>query len=299
MEIREGPASVPARAWVVEGPDGEPCVDWGGGRVEPSDGNVLVDFAKLAAADREEAGEAVAAFVRAYGPLHLCAEHRREFLGPGGHGRCTLLKPEPVRVWLDHARGAALVLSVKESLQAGETPDPHGLQGREPDPNVTLDHLRLDVEKFRRERGATFEEISELWEEIEEWEGEAQEVAQKRVGLRAQLREYQPASAAGWWEWLAHEVNRGLGEYPPFLHLEASPGSGGVRPVLQTIGLLPRIYMALAFEVSGVGQLASCSHCGRFYAPNRAPKHGQRNYCPECREAHVPQRLHMRERRAQ
>jgi hypothetical protein len=57
-------------------------------------------------------------------------------------------------------------------------------------------------------------------------------------------------------------------------------------------------FAVLGMLVAGSGKTAICSGCGRLYAPQRKPKRGYDNFCPERRAAKVPQRLHMRRKRA-
>jgi hypothetical protein len=72
-----------------------------------------------------------------------------------------------------------------------------------------------------------------------------------------------------------------------------------IRPAITDEGsLLARVYYELGMDVSGARATAFCSACDQPYAVNRQPKRGQNNYCPACRKAGVPQRLHMRRKRA-
>ncbi|MEX2532092.1 MAG: hypothetical protein WD960_15105 [Gemmatimonadota bacterium] len=185
-----------------------------------------------------------------------------------------------------------------ESLKAERDPDPYGIRGPKPsgwDP----DRQRVEVERLGRELGVPSSELTEFHQEIDRF-SEERKAKDKVIEAQGEvIQRYQPTTPAEWWKWIGARVNDGLWSYRPFVHLEIGSGSEGLRPILQTAGLLARVYLALAFEVAGVGSVESCSHCGRFYVPNRAPKKGQRNYCPACRSAHVPQRLHMRERRSE
>jgi hypothetical protein len=55
-------------------------------------------------------------------------------------------------------------------------------------------------------------------------------------------------------------------------------------------------YLALKVCLIAASQdgFAVCSYCQRQYMPNRAPKTGQRNYCPSCRNDGVPVRIAQR-----
>jgi len=299
LDVSEGPASVPAEAWIVEGPEGGPALAWGGDRMEPSEEPVLDAFAGLAEVSGEGFGDAVVEFVRRFGPLGVCQEHGQDIHGPIHRPKgCTFLIPEPLALWRSKVQDVAIVRHVNRALKAGGVPDPFGLSSRQEwDPDIRLDSYRLDIERFKREWGLPFEAVADVYDDIAEWEGELREVHARGAGARAKLRDHQPESPAEWWEWILREVNDGLFQNPPQVHLQLDPGATLPRVALLAFGLLPRVYLALAFEVSGTGEVASCSYCGRLYIPSRAPKSGQRNYCQECRAAHVPQRLHMRERR--
>ncbi len=85
-------------------------------------------------------------------------------------------------------------------------------------------------------------------------------------------------------------------------------GWGGVRPYFQWAGSAPRIQpysfglfgtlaMQLGYIISHQHGVARCSHCGEPYAPEtRTPTASKRNFCPECRQAKVPERLASRDR---
>lgn len=64
----------------------------------------------------------------------------------------------------------------------------------------------------------------------------------------------------------------------------------------------PRLlsYLALQLCLASLKQdaLAMCSHCRREYASSRAPKSGQRNFCPDCRQKGVPALIAKRDSRA-
>lgn len=86
---------------------------------------------------------------------------------------------------------------------------------------------------------------------------------------------------------------------------------GGVRPWLQWPGgarcpqlvysgpaLLSHLALQLCLRVAKVDALYICSHCSHEYPRvGRAPKSGQRNYCPECRKAGEPGRYALRDHR--
>ncbi len=88
-----------------------------------------------------------------------------------------------------------------------------------------------------------------------------------------------------------------LGRVRPWLLWERSAGT---RPELVFTGpsLLSYLALQLCLRASKHDAFAVCSYCHREYAPaERAPKAGQRNFCPDCRARGVPIRMAQRSRR--
>jgi hypothetical protein len=88
-----------------------------------------------------------------------------------------------------------------------------------------------------------------------------------------------------------------LGRVRPWLLWERSAGT---RPELVFTGpsLLSYLALQLCLRASKHDAFAVCSYCHREYAPTeRAPKAGQRNFCPDCRASGVPIRMAQRSRR--
>jgi hypothetical protein len=89
-----------------------------------------------------------------------------------------------------------------------------------------------------------------------------------------------------------------LGRVRPWLTWEGAGTSE--RPKLMFSGpdLLSYLALQLCLTATKHDALAVCSYCSRQYTPlQRAPKAGQRNFCPECRETGVPVRLAQRAQR--
>jgi hypothetical protein len=63
------------------------------------------------------------------------------------------------------------------------------------------------------------------------------------------------------------------------------------------VGLFGALAMQLATRIGRVSPTAICSFCSNEYEPTRAPKHGQRNFCPNCRAQGVPNMLAKRDAR--
>jgi hypothetical protein len=99
------------------------------------------------------------------------------------------------------------------------------------------------------------------------------------------------------WELLVNTL-LGLGRVRPHLSWE---GSGGkARPQLKLSGpnLLSYLGLQLCLTACKLDSFAMCSYCSQLYLPPlRAPKAGQKNFCPDCRKAGVPVRIAQRDRR--
>lgn len=68
--------------------------------------------------------------------------------------------------------------------------------------------------------------------------------------------------------------------------LEVNPG----------LGFVPALWQQLASALAGGRPIALCSACAApYFRSQRAPKTGQRNYCPTCRAGSAPQRLSRRD----
>ena len=61
------------------------------------------------------------------------------------------------------------------------------------------------------------------------------------------------------------------------------------RIVFSSPGLLSYLALQLALRVTKMNSFFLCTHCQKEYSPTaRAPKKGQRRFCPECRAAGIP-----------
>lgn len=89
-----------------------------------------------------------------------------------------------------------------------------------------------------------------------------------------------------------------LGRVRPWM-LPTKDISGRSRPQLVFNGpnLLSYLSLQVCLVVARQSEFALCSHCQMQYTSARAPKSGQRNYCPECRDRGVPWREAQRDRR--
>ncbi len=88
-----------------------------------------------------------------------------------------------------------------------------------------------------------------------------------------------------------------LGRARPFIIWEDAERM--VRPRMVFGG--SRLFSYLALQLSLIalrhGTFSTCSFCSRHYSSERAPKAGQRNFCPECRKNGVPVLLAQRDLR--
>ena len=75
---------------------------------------------------------------------------------------------------------------------------------------------------------------------------------------------------------ISSAVNAELQRYGVGLHLNHTLAL----EVNTGLGFLPALWQQVA--VAGGVAIAVCVHCARPYIPKRAPKRGQRSYCPEC-----------------
>jgi hypothetical protein len=89
----------------------------------------------------------------------------------------------------------------------------------------------------------------------------------------------------------------GLGRVRPWVTLETSGGSRHTTLTFTGPNLLSYLAMQLCLMASKHDAFAICSFCSRAYAPQRAAKFGQRNFCPECRQSGVPVRVAQQARR--
>jgi hypothetical protein len=138
--------------------------------------------------------------------------------------------------------------------------------------------------------------------------------------VSAKERPYDPLSATSIggeeaWTTMAHFVRHGadrdrtmwarflnslleLGRVRPWLVWEGAGGSARPKLLFSGPNLLSYLSLQLCLRASKHDAFAVCSYCNQQYTPTgRTPKAGQRNFCPDCREAGVPVRIAQRARR--
>ena len=89
-----------------------------------------------------------------------------------------------------------------------------------------------------------------------------------------------------------------LGRVRPWVIWEGAGSSARPKLVFSGPHLLSYLALQLCLRASKHDAFAVCSYCNRQYVPiGRAPKTGQRNFCPDCRAAGMPVRVAQRSRR--
>jgi hypothetical protein len=89
----------------------------------------------------------------------------------------------------------------------------------------------------------------------------------------------------------------GLGRVRPWMSWSGAQPEGP-RPqfTLTSRALLSHLALQLCLRIAKVEAFVWCFHCGRTYLPRvRAPKAGQRNFCPTCRAQGWPKHYSHRD----
>jgi hypothetical protein len=210
-------------------------------------------------------GRGVLRFARRYGPLELCATH--------GAPRCWVqdcrnaaaaetVHEERVDVWLHHMRLARAYLTLAARLRQGNPgSDDEWLALLTP---WGQQSLLQELKDEREEQRALATRRSVLAVFLNEWLG----CAQMTPALR--------------WGW--------LNQRPPAARDE---------PVLELAG---GTFGALALQLAGAiagADLTLCDGCQRLYMrEGRRPQAGRRNFCTDCVDEGIPERLRARDYRA-
>lgn len=87
-----------------------------------------------------------------------------------------------------------------------------------------------------------------------------------------------------------------LGRVRPWVLWPAN--SGRARVVYSSPRLVSYLALQLCLKIGGLNAFVTCHHCRKEYTPpQRAPKAGQRNFCPECRDLRIPKTYALRDYR--
>jgi hypothetical protein len=90
----------------------------------------------------------------------------------------------------------------------------------------------------------------------------------------------------------------GLGRVRPWVDFNDSGNASRARMTFTGSNLLSYLALQVCLTAAKHPEFAVCSHCRGEYPPvPRAPKAGQRNFCPDCRAQGVPVRTAQRSRR--
>lgn len=230
----------------------------GGDVIPPRD--LLARFLRLRDAD----DSAVLSFAAKWGPLPWCREHSL----PAPHSRECFASlcyerrryAEPVTAYREIARDFARVVNAAERAIVNSNGDAARLAGAE--------LWKIIIPALDRHSSRRAEEIADAY------------------GLKGSIEQIAN-------RWLIPKF--GIG--PSLAWDESSDfASLGFSP------LDPCLITTLARRVLGrfMSPLHHCSGCQREYSESerhKAPKRGQRNFCPECRANRVPQRFAEREYR--
>jgi hypothetical protein len=229
-------------------------------RLVTSDDSMLRRFLRLETAPVEELRD----FVLRYGPLFIC-EHGM----PNSHNR--------VQKFLPHSSTE----HVCDALRRGH---------RFEEPVEVWQHfsrraaalLELGAE-LHQNRPATADHWDRLpYADSDDYDTERVNGASGLVDLDKQLL---AGELSGWLE--------GGGVVPVVEW--ATPGEPSLR--FRPEGLFGAIGLQLATRVGRIPPTAECSSCGIYYErTGRAPKRGQRNYCPACKTT-GPSRMYKRAQR--
>jgi hypothetical protein len=88
-----------------------------------------------------------------------------------------------------------------------------------------------------------------------------------------------------------------LGRARPVVAWEGSGATAWPRMAFAAPRLLSFLALQLCLTALKQDAFPTCSFCRREYSPKRAPKAGQRNFCPDCRANGVPVLIAQRSRR--
>jgi|SRR5450432_621807 len=242
-------------------------------RVRPS-GQILEKFLSLASASDKD----IHGFSSKFGPLLIfCREER---LPPEDAEMRQLVIVESCEVWRYFAACMRSLLRIAACFHGGRAPDPADWS--------TIGNYPPTVDRAKEDQ-ANEEPVD--WLNPSPSTGEA---AWKFMALF--VRKGKDRDRAMWTRLL--NVLLGLGRVRPWVRWEGPESKARPRVVFSGPNLLSHLAIQLCLVASKQDSFAICSYCNNHYSPQkRAPKAGQRNFCPDCRESGVPVRIAQRARR--
>ena len=244
------------------------------GRVIKPSRKLLDSFIKLADAADEvttlgdlhsastPSQEAICAFANRYGGLQIFCEPL-----PGSR-RPVIKHLEYCAVWRYFAQVMGSLLRIAAALYRGGSGRKEDWENIHQVPAV----MRQTVDLSTSGRGHPFPEGDEqTWLSLAHYAGKRREQNRRMFG---------------------HLVNTllGLGAVRPwFTWLESSRSVSRPEIRYSSQSLLSQLVLQLCLRVAQVDRFLVCVHCQTPYTPGqRAPKAGQRNFCPACREKGIP-----------
>jgi hypothetical protein len=235
-------------------------------------GPILEEFLGLATDTDEEIRD----FASKFGPLLIFyREGRRDQTAES----YELVIIESCEIWRYFAASMRSLLHMAAKFQAGQPPD-----GTDWD---TIGKFPLAAEEAKE---GSFDLLSPSPVDAEaEWKSIAGYIRARKGRMGKQS-----------WSLWARLMNAllELGRVRPWLLWDAPGRDGRPKLVFSGPNLLSYLALQLCLSASKHDSFAVCSYCNREYPPSqRAPKAGQRNFCPECRDSGIPLRLAQRARR--
>lgn len=128
----------------------------------------------------------------------------------------------------------------------------------------------------------------------QDWEGDAELDWRNFVTMTAYHR-WPPSLGR---DWLVYGLNSllKLGRVRPWLNWPA--GRNVPHLIFNSPGLFAHLALQLCLRVTKREAFVICHHCHNEFTPlERAPKAGQRSFCPECRKAGEPKRYALQDYR--
>lgn len=232
-------------------------------RIRPGK-EILEQFLSLAFASDDE----IHRFASKYGPLLIFCQ-MQEFEDRG-------VFIESCEVWRYFAASMRSLLRIASNLRAGREGDP-----------VDWDTIGVCPTVVARTKPDNYDWLNASPQEHEKsWKVLASFI------YRGQHRD------RVMWERLLNLL-LGLGRVRPWIVMEGTRGAANTRMMFTGPNLLSHLALQLCLMASGAGGFATCSACNKtFIPPKRAPKSGQRTFCPECRDSGEPVALAQRDRQA-
>ena len=241
--------------------------DWATGRRQSGRSDLLLGFLGLSHA--ADPARAVLGFAREWGVLELCSRHDLPAMHlplpgePRDSRRCEPPRDEgsePIELWIELCRRARAALNIAADLRLGL----HLAGSRD-------DWASLGI----------LDPSSAVWEpwgpdvsDVVPLEGDA---SGPRIGLPAQAQFWLNHSLQEWLDQAAVGPRINFGTSTPI----AFAGEG----------LFAELALQLVFAATRTSGFAVCTACSLTYIPSRKPAAPpRRHYCPDCREAKVPQR---------